>query len=70
MAGDSEPSTGTPRGPEIVLNGKVPDDIPPGDNDSVLEAQIRTAAQNEKDPQIRKRLWDEYRRFKGISPEL
>ncbi|TNF95086.1 MAG: hypothetical protein EP297_11800 [Gammaproteobacteria bacterium] len=46
--------------------GKAPDDIPPADNDSVLEAQIRQAAINETDPVIKKRLWDEYRKYKGL----
>jgi len=47
-------------------NGKIPEDIPPSDNDSVLEAQIRNAAMKEKDPIVRKRLWDEYRKYKGL----
>ncbi len=51
---------------KAVPNGKVPEDIPSADNDSVLEAQIRKAAMNEKDPEVRARLWDEYRKYKGI----
>ena len=47
-------------------NGKVPEDIPPADNDSALEAQIRQAAIEETDPALKKRLWDEYRRYKGL----
>ncbi len=47
-------------------NGKIPEDIPPADNDSVLEAQIRRAAINEKDPKIKKKLWNEYRKYKGL----
>jgi hypothetical protein len=46
-------------------NGKIPEDIISADNDSVLQAQIRQAAMNEKDPGIRKKLWDEYRKYKG-----
>ena len=53
-------------GNEALENGKVPEDIPPADNDSVLEAQIRQAAINETDPEVRARLWDEYRRYKGL----
>ncbi len=49
-----------------VSNGAVPEDIPSADNDSVLEAQIRRAAMEEEDPEIRARLWDEYRKFKGL----
>jgi len=48
-------------------NGKLPDDIPPADNDSVLEAQIRQAAMSETDPTARKKLWNEYRKYKGLS---
>lgn len=47
-------------------NGKVPEDIPPADNDSALEAQIRQAAIEETDPELKKRLWDEYRRYKSL----
>ena len=46
--------------------GNVPEDIPPADNDSILETQIREAAMREKDPEMRKRLWNEYRRYKGL----
>lgn len=47
-------------------NGKAPEDIPPADNDSVLEAMIRKAATEETDPEVKKRLWNEYRRYKGL----
>jgi hypothetical protein len=47
-------------------NGKLPEDIPPADNDSVLEAQIRQAAINETDPEIKAKLWNEYRKYKGL----
>ncbi|MEE2995909.1 MAG: hypothetical protein VX700_02095 [Pseudomonadota bacterium] len=61
---NSDPANGT----AALNNGKIPEDIPPADNDSVLEAQIREAAQNEPDPEIRKKLWNEYRKYKGLSP--
>lgn len=48
-------------------NGKLPEDIPPADNDSVVEVQLRQAAIAEKDPQKKKKLWNEYRRYKGLS---
>ena len=47
-------------------NGMIPEDIPQDDNDSVLEEQIRLAAINEKDPVKKKRLWNEYRKYKGL----
>ena len=49
-------------------NGKIPEDISPADNDSVLERQIREAAMNEQDPQTRAKLWAEYRKYKGLPP--
>ena len=52
--------------PDAPNNGKVPDDIPAADNDSVLEAQIRRAAMTETDPEIRAKLWNEYRAYKGL----
>lgn len=61
------PQTGTERQPgDMPGNGKLPDDIPPADNDSVLEAQIRAAAEAEKDPEKREKLWNEYRRYKNL----
>ena len=45
---------------------KAPDDIPPADNDSIFEKQIREAAENETDPEVRARLWNEYRKYKGL----
>lgn len=53
-------------GSRPLSNGKLPGDIPPADNDSVLEAQIRQAAINETDPELKKKLWNEYRRYKGL----
>lgn len=51
---------------ESASNGKVPEDIPFADNDSVLEAQIRKAAMNETDADTREKLWNEYRKYKGL----
>ncbi len=47
-------------------SGKIPDDIPKVDNDSILEAQIRQAAVDETDPAIKAKLWNEYRKYKGL----
>jgi len=63
----SRENTGVARtGPRALPNGKLPEDIPTADNDSVLEAQIREAAINETDPELKKKLWNEYRRYKGL----
>lgn len=50
-------------------NGTVPKDIPPAENDDALAAQIRLAAEAETDPETRKKLWNEYRKYKGMSIE-
>lgn len=41
----------------------VPEDIGDGDNDDVVARQLREAAMNEPDPELREKLWDEYRRY-------
>ncbi len=43
-----------------------PEDIPSGDDDDVVARQLREAAMRESDPQLREKLWDEYRKYKGI----
>ncbi|MDQ6969450.1 MAG: hypothetical protein Q9M16_02950 [Mariprofundus sp.] len=50
----------------IKGSGRVPGDIPPVDNDSILEAQIRQAAMSETDPAIKAQLWNEYRKYKSL----
>ncbi len=44
----------------------TPPDIPGGDDDDVVARQIREAALNEPNPDLREKLWDEYRKYKGI----
>ena len=53
----------------IAKNGKIPEDIPPADNDDAIAAQIRVAAEAETDPEIRKKLWDEYRKYNCMNVE-
>ncbi|MEJ2419826.1 MAG: hypothetical protein P8Y45_23460 [Exilibacterium sp.] len=45
----------------------VPEDIPDGSDDDVVARQIREAAMNEKDPELREKLWEEYRKYKNQS---
>ncbi|WP_340151188.1 hypothetical protein [uncultured Sneathiella sp.] len=52
---------------DALPNGKVPEDIPPADNDNILQKKIREAAMNEPDPVKRELLWEEYRKYKGLS---
>jgi hypothetical protein len=41
-----------------------PADVPDGHDDDVVARQLREAAEKETDPELRKKLWDEYRRYK------
>ena len=43
-----------------------PPDIPNGNNDDVVARQLREAAMREPDPDLRDKLWAEYRKYKGI----
>ena len=47
-------------------SGALPEDIPDANNDDVVAAQIRLAAEIEKDPVKKERLWNEYRKYKGL----
>jgi hypothetical protein len=44
-----------------------PADIPSGEDDDVIARQLREAAMREADPEVRERLWEEYRKYKGIN---
>lgn len=44
----------------------APADIPSGNNDDVVARQLREAAMAETDPELRERLWDEYRTYTGL----
>jgi len=45
---------------------RVPADIPKGSGDDIVARQLREMAKSEKDPILREKLWNEYRRYKGI----
>ena len=51
---------------QTVSNGKLPEDIPPANNDDIFAQQIREAATREQDPQKQAKLWNEYRLYKGL----
>lgn len=48
-------------------NGAIPEDIPSANNDDAIASQIRVAAEAEQDPEIKKKLWNEYRKYKGMN---
>jgi hypothetical protein len=50
---------GTPGG-----TAATPPDVGNGNDDDIVARQIRKAAESEPDPELRKKLWDEYRKYK------
>ena len=52
---------------DVSVYEQLPADIPDGSDDDVVARQLREAALREKDPKLRERLWDEYRKYKGIA---
>ena len=58
---------GTPgKGSETSRSATVPEDIGDGQGDDIVLRQIREAAMKERNPVLREKLWDEYRKIKGI----
>lgn len=56
----------TPPPPSPAASAGVPDDIPDARDDDIIARQLREAAVAENDPELKEKLWDEYRRYKGI----
>lgn len=54
--------------PQNTAKYPPPEDIPTGNDDDVVARQLREAAMREPDPKVREKLWDEYRKYKGITP--
>jgi len=42
----------------------APSDIDNGQDDDIIARQLREAAQKERDPELRAKLWEEYRKYK------
>jgi hypothetical protein len=63
---ESEPrrSNDTAAEPPDVAAGPTPEDIPDGQDDDIVARQIREAAEQETDPELREKLWEEYRKYK------
>ena len=43
----------------------MPADIPDGKDDDIVARQLREAAESEQDPELREKLWEEYRKYKN-----
>ena len=44
---------------------RQPPNIPDGSDDDVVARQLREAAEKETDPELKKKLWEEYRKYKA-----
>lgn len=73
-ASTGQPSSGTEggsppsgaaggRGTQTTAGGQ-PADIPDGSDDDLVARQMREAAEKETDPELKKKLWEEYRKYK------
>jgi len=60
-----------PEGGELTKTGMesttppVPEDIPNAQGDDIVAQQLREAAAAETDPELRAKLWDEYKKYKA-----
>jgi hypothetical protein len=58
---------GRESGPRTQRDGQrrgVPGNIPNGDDDDVVARQLREAAEKETSPELKAKLWEEYRKYK------
>ena len=40
--------------------------LPPLQDDDIVARQLREAAEKETDPELKKKLWEEYWKYKGV----
>ena len=63
--GDSSYGAGAGTGVQRQAGKRgAPADIPDGSDDDVVARQLREAAEKETDPELKKKLWEEYRKYK------
>ena len=48
------------------IRSRTPEDIPMTADDDIIARQLREAALAEEDPELRERLWEEYRKYRGL----
>ena len=63
VAGQNDPLQGMSEG---EIEKRTPDDISVMMDDDIVAKQLREAALAEDDPELRERLWVEYRKYKGM----
>jgi len=62
--GEGKQNGGRKGSPTQRAAAAPPADIPDGSDDDVVARQIREAATQETDPDLREKLWAEYRKYK------
>ena len=62
--GSDQTTTGVRGTSSSGKQSTAPPDIPDGSDDDVIARQLREAAEKETDPELKKKLWEEYRRYK------
>ena len=50
---------------QVAVVNQIPPDIPDGSDDDVVARQLREAAMKESDPELREKLWEEYKKYKN-----
>jgi hypothetical protein len=63
-AGDQPPSGAAGGGGTRTRTTGQPADIPDGSDDDLVARQMREAAEKETNPELKKKLWEEYRKYK------
>jgi len=66
-ASGGEPTYGQGGGPgsrQSTASSSAPPGTPDGSDDDVVARQLREAAEKETDPELKKKLWEEYRKYK------
>jgi hypothetical protein len=56
-------------GVEQSTYGAAGGKLPPPEDDDIVARQLREAAEKEPDPELKKKLWEEYWKYKGVNKE-
>lgn len=60
----NQPQISNRPAPPGQRGSKVPENIPDARDDDIIARQLREAAMQEEDEELREKLWEEYRRYK------
>ena len=67
---ESQETGRMPAGAEIAAtesgpNSPIPEDIPDPQGDDIVAQQLREAAIAETDPELKEKLWEEYKKYRA-----